>query len=256
VVQISMSPSGWLADDPADGVVTSHVLVGPPDQAGAPQVTATLIGRGGLAVLSHDGVNEQVSFVVRGSGVFWSQDSGELPITVGDAVFVGDGTRHGVRNSGTEPLGLMNSYAEVSPLAAPAADQAQRIDGAHKMPPLEFSSEKLTAERGFTGVAARWLVTRDQVGSCLLCAGQFRFETDGIHRLHRHPKASEYFVVLKGGGVHLTDDGEIPIGPGDATLVHPNEWHGFRSGAEATEVFGGFFGVGKSTEGGYELKTT
>lgn len=52
-----------------------------------------------------------------------------------------------------------------------------------------------------------------------------------IHEAHSHGH-SEIFVVYKGHGTMVCDDGEIPVRAGDIILVAPGEKHGFTADNE------------------------
>jgi mannose-6-phosphate isomerase-like protein (cupin superfamily) len=51
----------------------------------------------------HTGVFEEIYYVIRGSGTFVLDDT-EFPVRDGDAVFVPEGVRHGMRNKGRVPI--------------------------------------------------------------------------------------------------------------------------------------------------------
>jgi quercetin dioxygenase-like cupin family protein len=109
-------------------------------------------------------------------------------------------------------------------------------------------------EQGFYHLSARWLVD-GSIGSHKLVVGQSTFVQNGSsHELHRHDHAEEFFFLLDGNGVHLTEDGEHPMDGGDVVLVPMQEWHGFRNtGAGPARAVFGYFGVNSLETSGYEL---
>ncbi|MEK8104582.1 cupin domain-containing protein [Micromonospora sp. M12] len=86
--------------------------------------------------------------------------------------------------------------------------------------------------------------------------GDVDVRPDGHHELHRHPHAEEFFMVLDGGGEHLTETGAIRMGPGDVVLVAAGEWHGYRTdpGVTTTTVYG-YLGAASLDEAGYEVRS-
>ncbi|ACM28748.1 MULTISPECIES: cupin domain-containing protein [Rhizobium] len=109
-------------------------------------------------------------------------------------------------------------------------------------------------EQGFYHLSARWLVDGG-IGSDKLVIGQSTFAShDGAHELHRHAHGEEFFFVLEGQGVHLTEDGEYPMAGGDLVFVPCEEWHGFRNTASTpVRALFGFLGVNSLDGAGYEL---
>jgi quercetin dioxygenase-like cupin family protein len=73
--------------------------------------------------------------------------------------------------------------------------------------------------------------------------GETVYGPAGIHALHRHQGLAELLWVREGGGVHLEDEGEVEIGPGDLMMIEAGEWHGFRAGPYGSRVLLAFPGV-------------
>ncbi|MDG4810780.1 cupin domain-containing protein [Micromonospora sp. WMMD1120] len=134
---------------------------------------------------------------------------------------------------------------------------AQRPPAVARRPPEvdHVSSAVLAAGGGFTDMRVRWLVCRADAGSTRLVVATSTFAPDGHHELHRHPNAEEFFMVLDGGGEHLTETGAIRLGPGDVVLVAAGEWHGYRTDPEVTTTtVYGYLGAASLDEAGYEVR--
>jgi quercetin dioxygenase-like cupin family protein len=116
------------------------------------------------------------------------------------------------------------------------------------------SSAVLEAGGGFTDMRVRWLVSAGASGSTSLVVATSTFAPDGHHELHRHPYAEEFFMVLTGGGEHLTGTGGLRLGPGDIVLVAAGELHGYRTdpGVTTTTVYG-YLGAASLDDAGYEV---
>ncbi|WP_327682548.1 cupin domain-containing protein [Kitasatospora sp. NBC_00458] len=108
---------------------------------------------------------------------------------------------------------------------------------------------------GSAGMEVRWLATADTVGARRLTVAASAFAAGGRHDLHRHPHADEFFLVLSGGGGHLTGNAEVPLRAGDLVYVPAGEWHGFRPGPAApTTALYGYLGASSLAGAGYQLR--
>jgi quercetin dioxygenase-like cupin family protein len=149
-----------------------------------------------------------------------------------------------------------------------AATPAQLTDQSHAADPAKTESEIVIKPaqsvednpfhqpaQGFHHMSARWLVD-ENLGSVSLVLGQSTFAPDGgVHALHRHPHAEEFFLVLEGEGEHLTkDDGAVALSAGDITFARRQEWHGARNtGQRPMKALFGYLGVNSLEAGGYQL---
>jgi quercetin dioxygenase-like cupin family protein len=76
------------------------------------------------------------------------------------------------------------------------------------------------------------------------------------HEWHRHPNAEEFVYVVRGEGVVLNDDDEVPVKAGQIVFHPANTWHGVRnaSKAEEMELICAWAGAGSKEEAGYEVR--
>lgn len=118
------------------------------------------------------------------------------------------------------------------------------------------STAVLEAGGGFTDMRVRWLISAAASGSTAVVVATSTFAPDGHHELHRHPHAEEFFMVLTGGGEHLTETGSLRLAPGDTVLIAAGEWHGFRTdpGVTTTTVYG-YLGAASLDDAGYEVRS-
>jgi quercetin dioxygenase-like cupin family protein len=79
------------------------------------------------------------------------------------------------------------------------------------------------------GVSVRTIIDRGTVGSHRGMLSIADFRPGGRHELHRHAASGQISYILCGTGDHLTENGPVPVKPGDAVYVRRNEWHGFRN---------------------------
>ncbi|MFD0272950.1 cupin domain-containing protein [Kitasatospora sp. NPDC127111] len=110
---------------------------------------------------------------------------------------------------------------------------------------------------GSAGMDVHWLATEETVGARRVTVASSVFATDGSHDLHRHPHADEFFLVLAGGGRHLTAAGEVVVREGDLVFVPAGEWHGFRTGpGRPTIALYGYLGAPSLARAGYQVHPT
>ncbi len=112
----------------------------------------------------------------------------------------------------------------------------------------------LDVEGGFADMHVRWLASGDTLGTRGIVVATSTFEPGGRHDLHRHPNADEFFLVLRGGGHHLTANGPLRLDPGGLVHVPAGEPHGFRTDPDTvTTALYGYLGAGSLEQAGYEL---
>jgi len=70
------------------------------------------------------------------------------------------------------------------------------------------------------------------------------------------PGAEEFALIVRGEGIVLDGDNEIPVKVGDLVFHRKGSWHGFRntSDTEEAEMLWGWGGASSKAEAGYELR--
>lgn len=112
----------------------------------------------------------------------------------------------------------------------------------------------IPARPGWEGMFVHWLADRDQGGTETTVFNVTEFPPNRSHELHRHPTAEEYFFVLEGAGVHLTEGEPVPVGVGDLVFIPKGEWHGFANNTDrSTMVVTVIGGVAHYSDAGYEV---
>jgi quercetin dioxygenase-like cupin family protein len=107
---------------------------------------------------------------------------------------------------------------------------------------------------GWEDMKVWWLADRENGGTDDAAFIEAELPPNGSHELHRHPTAEEYFYVISGTGLHLTEDGPTQLGPGDLVVTPKNEWHGFvNNGDEPVRCLAVLAGVNHYTEAGYDI---
>lgn len=187
-------------------------------------------------------------------------EGAEVDEAEGDAIFVAPGEWHGFRNDGDVPAVTLHLFggaggleeAGVEMLGDGAAGAAAAVNKVSLAATPEDTS--LSAGDGWYGLHVRWLLHAGSVGASRLTMNVTAFDPGGAHELHRHDRCEEILYILEGSGTHLTEEGEIPVGAGDATFVHRDEWHGLRNDSGDTlRVVGCYAGAGSLDAAGYEV---
>lgn len=105
---------------------------------------------------------------------------------------------------------------------------------------------------GWEGMHLWWLIGRGSAGSEVGVVCSTDFPSGKAHALHLHPNADEIFMVIKGGGSHLTAEGPVPMEEGDVVFVPRGELHGFHNDrAETCSAIAFYGGIGEYEEAGY-----
>jgi quercetin dioxygenase-like cupin family protein len=115
----------------------------------------------------------------------------------------------------------------------------------------------LGPEQGWVGMTVQFLIDGAKGGAQHFVFGRARFAPGrSEHEWHRHPGAEEFVLVVRGEGIVLDGDNEIPVKVGDVVFHRKGEWHGFRntSDAEEAELIWGWGGATSKVEAGYELR--
>lgn len=115
----------------------------------------------------------------------------------------------------------------------------------------------LNPDQGWIGMSVQFPVDAGSGGSELFVLERARFPVgQPWHQWHRHPNVEEFACLVKGDGVILDGNNEIPVTVGDMTFHKKGERHGFRntSVTEEAEMIWGSAGAASKAEAGYELR--
>jgi len=77
------------------------------------------------------------------------------------------------------------------------------------------------------GITIRWIIGKPE-GAPNFAMRVIEFQQGAVFEIHQHPFEHEIFV-LEGEGVAERPGGEIPMQPGVALYVPPDEPHGYRN---------------------------
>ena len=86
---------------------------------------------------------------------------------------------------------------------------------------------EVPAEPVHEGITIRWLIGQPE-GAPNFAMRVIEFAPGAVFDRHQHPYEHEIFV-LEGEGVAEGADGEVPMRPGAALYVPPDEPHGYRN---------------------------
>jgi mannose-6-phosphate isomerase-like protein (cupin superfamily) len=112
---------------------------------------------------------------------------------------------------------------------------------------------------GRQGVAGRgeeqtqYLIDQNSAGANHV-VGWTVLKAGASHECHRHRNCDEFFIVLKGSGHVITENGLEPSGQGDVVYSPRGCWHGFDNTSNDDVILvWGWMGAGSAEDSGYEL---
>jgi quercetin dioxygenase-like cupin family protein len=114
----------------------------------------------------------------------------------------------------------------------------------------------LTEDEGWIDMKVQFLINAANSGNEEIVFGRTLFEPGSSHEAHRHEHAEEIQYVVRGEGIILDGDREIPVKTGDVVLTHKGVWHGFRntSDTEVAEMIWAWAGASSRDTAGYEAR--
>jgi quercetin dioxygenase-like cupin family protein len=115
----------------------------------------------------------------------------------------------------------------------------------------------LGPSEGWVGMTVQFLVDAAGASSEHVVFGRAVFAPGkSEHQWHRHPGAEEFAFIVRGQGIVLDGDNEIPVSAGDVVFHPKGAWHGFRntSDVEEAEMIWGWAGAASKAQAGYELR--
>ncbi len=92
---------------------------------------------------------------------------------------------------------------------------------------LSHDYREVPAEPAGEGITVRWMIGRPE-GAPNFAMRVIEFAPGAVFARHQHPYEHEIFV-LEGEGVAEGLEGEVPMRPGVALYVPPDEPHGYRN---------------------------
>ncbi len=111
----------------------------------------------------------------------------------------------------------------------------------------------ITAQEGWEGMHIWWLIDKEQTGTSGVVLNTVDFPPQKAHEVHRHDNAAEYFYVVRGSGLSMSDGEPVRLNEGDVAIYPPEEWHGFYNDTdEVCEVVTFWTGVDRYADLGYE----
>jgi quercetin dioxygenase-like cupin family protein len=116
-------------------------------------------------------------------------------------------------------------------------------------------AQGLREDEGWFDMQVQFAISRQHGGAQSFVFGRTVFPPGAAHEWHRHEAAEEMQYVVRGEGVALTEEGEIPMATGDVLFTPEGEWHGFRNTSDAeVELLWLWGGAGDREQAGYEVR--
>jgi mannose-6-phosphate isomerase-like protein (cupin superfamily) len=113
--------------------------------------------------------------------------------------------------------------------------------------------EGLRREDGWVDMQVQFLVDKKSAGADHV-VGRTVLKPGARHESHRHHNCDEFFIVIKGQGHIVTEEGEKPSVEGDVVYSPRGCWHGFNNTSDHDVVLvWGWMGAGSIEASGYEV---
>ena len=113
--------------------------------------------------------------------------------------------------------------------------------------------EGLRREDGWVNMQVQFLIDKKSAGADHV-VGWTVLKPGASHESHRHHNCDEFFIVLKGKGHIITEQGLEPSVEGDVVYSPRDCWHGFNNtGTEDVVLVWGWMGAGSIEDSGYEV---
>ena len=198
------------------------------------------VGPGGASSTVSYAAEEQLYYVLAGSGTLLYGDE-KAAIKPNDFMYLPPGVRHGVANSGTQPVRVMAmgykmpSGTTVSPTPKPM------IANAANVPLVPVAGHGPTSL--FKLLMGTTQSTRDKLAAATQMTSLFimDFAPGGTNIPHHHESEEEIYFVLRGKGEMVAgggadgNEGRYAAKEGDAYFIRLNATVGFYSGSKDGE---------------------
>ena len=113
--------------------------------------------------------------------------------------------------------------------------------------------EGLKRDDGWIDMQVQFLIDKKSAGADHV-VGWTVLKPGASHERHLHRNCDEFFIVLKGHGHIITDEGLEPSGEGDVVYSPRGCWHGFNNTSnEDVVLVWGWMGAGSIDASGYEV---
>jgi mannose-6-phosphate isomerase-like protein (cupin superfamily) len=115
--------------------------------------------------------------------------------------------------------------------------------------------EGLKRDDGWIDMQVQFLIDKASAGADHV-VGWTVLKPGASHERHQHRNCDEFFIVLKGNGHIITEDGLEAAREGDVVYSPRGCWHGFNNTSNGDVVLvWGWMGAGSIEASGYEAQT-
>jgi quercetin dioxygenase-like cupin family protein len=117
-------------------------------------------------------------------------------------------------------------------------------------------ADGLSEDEGWVKMKVQFLISAANSGSQEVVFGRTVFAPGSRHEAHRHVNAEEIQYLVRGQGIVIDGDGEIPVVAGDVVHTQRGQWHGFinTSESEDAEMIWAWAGAASRDTAGYEAR--
>ncbi|MGD8489242.1 MAG: cupin domain-containing protein [Anaerolineae bacterium] len=168
-------------------------------------------------------IDDEVYAIIKGHGTKIVNDQ-EAQVGPGDTILLKCGGTHGLRNDLDEEIHVL----VIDLLAPPEPNQRLLLRDWTEIPTVAKRS------KGGTGqILVGDLFTADELGVAWDFVQCVKMPPGSAIGLHEHRGDEEIYYIVEGWGTMITDDGEVEVGPGTASLCKSGSRHGLVNNADS-----------------------
>ncbi len=218
--------------------LTVSVLLDEQNSGNGAGAVSTLIIKDGMDVPLHRHSSAELLYVKSGGGVVYGLDGVKRGVKVGPGhgIYIPAGTAHGFVQRGKEPTSLVQLYTPAGPEkrfkggptvgTSPVSAQEIKRHPRRFPRPLVTKKPKVYSHRGGTTEVAFYF-DESITGDKAAYMGILTARPGTVVPPHRHPRESEYLLILEGGGTMKVAGSSYPVAPMTAIQIPANTEHSF-----------------------------
>ncbi|MDR0540323.1 MAG: cupin domain-containing protein [Spirochaetaceae bacterium] len=178
--------------------------------------------------------NDDAYIIVSGTGEFTDSEGKTVAVAGRDITIAHPGQKHGLKNTGSEPLIFLDIVSKNASPDAAWANEPQVFKAA------ELAAWDRTEVAGGKGVlAGKFSYNRnDQKTFPLYEIGWMTLAPGASIGLHAHTGNEDAYIIVSGAGEFAgTDEKALPAGEGDITIARHNQKHSLSNTGTTDLVF-------------------
>lgn len=168
-------------------------------------------------------IDDEVYAILKGNGTKIVNDE-ETSVGPGDVILLRCGGTHGLRNDSDEEVHVL----VFDLLASPEPDQCLLLANWNDIPMVTKP-----AHDGVGQIQIGQLFAADDLGPAWDFVECVKLPPGSSIGYHQHVGDEEIYYIVEGWGIMTTDEGEVQVGPGTASLCKSGSHHGLVNTADS-----------------------